>query len=334
MKKKTRLIDIARECGVGTTTVSNVLNNITKGFSVKPELRDRILTVSRKLNYKPNIIAKSLRENRTGQILILGYSFNWAEHKGNIYQEILTHLINRIQDEGYLAMAAFRSGNTTPKAANLIMDGTVCLTNACLPVLKEGNNDKPYVIVNDCGRPGESWLKLDDAAAAAELMEHLYGMGHRRIMYVDETGLHWHSSKDIRSGVYCRFMQERGLQPLCHVASWGMSAQILKIAKKHKVSALVCYNSSLADLIIKDAAQTGISVPQDISVATFNGLKKEYSFTSADITAMHFPLEEIGNRAAEMILAKISGENKAVQIKYCAKLHQGETTVRISGQNK
>ena len=67
------LKDVATEAGVNKSTVSRVLNNrFGNGFSVTEEVRKRVLAAAEKLNYRPNLIAKSLTLQTTRMIHIIG----------------------------------------------------------------------------------------------------------------------------------------------------------------------------------------------------------------------------------------------------------------------
>lgn len=65
------LKEIAKECSTSPATVSRVLNNYTKNFSVNPELRQKILACAERSGYKPNMIFKTLRTNVNSPISCL-----------------------------------------------------------------------------------------------------------------------------------------------------------------------------------------------------------------------------------------------------------------------
>jgi len=64
LRRRTTLKDVADEVGVHVSTVSRALNPSTRHF-IRPEVAERVLEASTRLNYRPNAAAYSLRTNRT-----------------------------------------------------------------------------------------------------------------------------------------------------------------------------------------------------------------------------------------------------------------------------
>ena len=59
--------DVAKEAGVSTATISRVLHN---SDSVKPETRDYVLSVIKRLNYNPNVLARQMRTQKTHSVIV------------------------------------------------------------------------------------------------------------------------------------------------------------------------------------------------------------------------------------------------------------------------
>ena len=69
-EKRVSSIDVAREAGVSQATVSYVLNNV-KGVKIKKETREAVIAAAKKLNYHPNLIARSMRLKKSMSIGIV-----------------------------------------------------------------------------------------------------------------------------------------------------------------------------------------------------------------------------------------------------------------------
>ena len=92
------LNDVAEQAGVSKSTVSRILNNrLGNGFSVKEEVRLRVIDVARKLNYRPNLIAKSLTMQSTRMIHIFGGNHALSD-LGNIYQTVVNNITEVMGD--------------------------------------------------------------------------------------------------------------------------------------------------------------------------------------------------------------------------------------------
>ena len=93
--------EIAANCGVSQATVSRVLNgNYKHGFTVRPEVHQRIIDMANSLGYRPNLAAKNLVRQKTSVIAILGcdVALGWP---GNIYQAIVDSCVRELHSGEY-----------------------------------------------------------------------------------------------------------------------------------------------------------------------------------------------------------------------------------------
>ena len=325
------LADIARECGVGTPTVSRVLNNVTNGFSVKPEIRSKILSTARKLSYSPNVAAKNLRRQRTDLIMIYGYDFKWTALQG-VYPNMLNVATTRLQRKGFDVNAAFASENKRYRVPQM-MDGALLLTNIYPELTTELRDKKiPYVILNDTAGENESCVDADDVQGTNLALDYLYKQGHRRIAYWGDYKklIHnSHKSISLRYNTYVDFMAACGQEPLSWEVTENSPEDFVRQVIANKVTAVLTYDIALGVRLISTARIAGIRVPEDLSVIGFNK-PRELMVPSDDIpTCVSLPETEMGQAAAEILMRQISNQSYCEQKVFDLVLYEGSSTGKV-----
>ena len=134
------LNDVAELAGVSKSTVSRILNNrLGNGFSVKEEVRQRVIETAKRLNYRPNLIAKSLTMRSTQMIHIFGGNHALSD-LGNIYQTVVNN-ITKVMDstaKGYdvtVDMSSHVSQDSEMPAWKI--DGAIILARCTDSTMKE-----------------------------------------------------------------------------------------------------------------------------------------------------------------------------------------------------
>jgi len=179
------IYEVAKRAGVSTATVSRVLS---RPQVVSPETRRRVLHAVKTMAYAPNSAAKNLRTLRTGKLLvtvpdisnpffslILQGIEDAAQREGHAVlfgdtqhdekrEERYALMLQRKEADGLIFL-----GHRLPKPAG---DLVRSMAPACAPVVN-GCEFNPRLRIPS--------VHIDNAAAAAEAMDHLYNLGHRRI---------------------------------------------------------------------------------------------------------------------------------------------------------
>jgi DNA-binding LacI/PurR family transcriptional regulator len=184
----------------------------------------------------------------------------------------------------------------------------------------------PRVILNDklthC-----SWVAVDDRHGMFRLLDLLEGLGHKRIAYrCNHRGYHLqsHSSLVDRFEAYSEWMTERGI-PLSTDHSIKMSDDaFLDSIRSLGCTAVVCYDEKNALSLYRTCGEVGIRIPEDLSLVGFD--KPVNYALLPKITSMWQPAKEMGEIAAELLLAQMNGTLKSpghhlLKLHY----HEGET---------
>lgn len=355
------LDDVAQEAGVSKSTVSRVLNNrLGNGFSVKEEVRLRVLDVARKMNYRPNLIAKSLTMRSTRMIHIIGGNHALSD-LGNIYQTVVNN-ITQVMDsvsQGYdVTVDMSRHAPDESEMPAWRIDGAIILAQ-CTPSTLQDITQMgiPYVIINGaCPSEGCSVIP-DDIGGTRIAVEHLIELGHSRIAYsgplppptavrsqqsshTDNSGLELavltsHSSIQDRYTTYVAEMQKHRLEPVIQSYDKKESPEeyLKKMVFEKGVTAIVAYGH-MGGLHLLQAAHTlGIPVPERLSILCFCD---EYAnqVMSPGLTFIDLNSQYMGKIAAELLLEQMenSGKVKSRHISLPEKLVIRKTTARPSGQ--
>ncbi len=332
IKNKVTLSDIARQCGVGTPTVSRVLNNVTTGFSVKPAIRSKILSTARKLNYSPNMAAKNLRRQRTELIMIYGYDYEWTIYQ-DIYPAMLKAATLKLQEDNYDVNAAFSARNKRYRIPQM-MDGALLLTNIYPELsLELRNKNIPYVILNDDAGEDESNVDVDDIQGTLLALDYLRQLGHRRILYWSAATDQIHSthkSIQLRRKTYIEFMKNLNEEPLISESGQNDAEVVLSAVTQQKATAVLSYDIIMGVKLMNAANFAGIKIPEELSVIGFNRPKEAllpFNMSPSWVTA---PSGKMGKAASEILLKKIENDKYNEHKLFDMVLHEADSTAPLS----
>lgn len=314
----TTIADVARAAGVSTATVSRALSNPE---SVNEPKRGHVLRAAKVLGYTPNYAAQSLRTTRSQRIILtvpdISNPFFSAVIRGAEEAALAARYSLLIGDthhdsereEYYAAMLTRR------EADGMIFLGHRLAPTAVAMIAKQGS-DAP--IVNGCEfEPGlnVSSVHIANAVAAAEAMQHLYDLGHRRIGVI--TGpLLSPLSRDRLSGVQGaaagqRLWDEVIVRTGDFSVDAGEEQTHALLTGDNPPTAIFCFSDEMAIGAMAALRQRGLDCPGDISVIGFDDIRYARAFHPA-LTTVSQPKEAIGRKAVEMLLAILTKKARGV----------------------
>lgn len=305
--------ELAKLAGVSSGTVSNVISGSTK---VNEQSRQKVLEAIRILNYQPNLIARSLRTNRTRTLGIVvpdltipffpkvirgaesaarerGYFLIVLDSEGSALREVeMIALLRAQRVEGILLVTAGGQELSSERLVSLTSSSPV----VCLDRLPVGL-DVDSVCVDDCG-------------AAEMAISHLMGMGHTEIAAI--TGPLTLLNEQERLRGYRQALQKGGI-PVQRSLIWSGSFEQEQVARMcqngllrpaGKPSALFATNGVTGLAALRSLYAVGLSTPKDFSFVTFDELIAE-EFFRPGITSVVQPTFDMGYRAIEVLLKRI-----------------------------
>jgi DNA-binding LacI/PurR family transcriptional regulator len=310
---------LAKLAGVSAGTVSNVISGSTR---VSESSRQKVLDAIRILNYQPNLIARSLKTNRTHTLGIVvpditiaffpkiirgaecaarerGYFLIVLDSEGSPQREAdMIALLRAQRVEGILLVTACGKELSAERFAMLTSHSpVVCLDR--LPM----NLEVDSVCVDDCG-------------AAEMAIAHLIGMGHRRIAVI--TGPLTLQNEQERLHGYRQALQKAGI-PSQRSLIWNSSFDQQHVAGMcqngflqlgGRPTALFATNGVTGLAALRSLYAVGLSTPKDFSFVMFDELTAE-DFFRPGVTSVVQPTFDMGYQAVEVLLRRIEkGEGK------------------------
>ena len=309
------LKEIARECNVSPTTVSNILNGKPK---VSEETRRRVLETIEKRGYRPNYIAQGLRNQKTRMIGIIAGVCARTPFEERGYRTIVKNLrlYARWSDSWYDNESRYHSIlDPTLKELNSIMvDGMIYIAGHariihCFPEGFRTPAVMAYAIERNAGIPS---VLIDDERSAYEIVRYLISKGHRKIGVMAGRANNIHTQQRLLGYQKALFERQILFNPSwIRYADWqkGGAYEEAKELLKTDVTAVFCMADRMAGGVYRYLDEKGLRAGRDIAVAGFDNQDiAEYFVPGLTTTAL--PLKEIGNTAAHILLDWLEGENE------------------------
>ena len=314
-----RLKDIANELDVSIVTVSKVLRGKT---DVSAETRDRILRKMEELNYKPNMLARSLASGRSFTIGLIV-----PDIADPFFAELARSLGAHLRREQYQLLLA--SADESPaveqhEIENLLQRGVDALLIASCQGdgagLQTAIQHQVPCLLLDRTLPGAhaDFVGTDDVLAGRLATEHLLSLGRRRIAHIGSEGT---STATDRLGGYREALQARGLHTdaarvvTCDLQSGrpdllGYRAMRQMLEQPEHPDAVFCYSDLLAVGAIRAAREMGRRVPEDLAVIGCGNLPLS-AYLEVPLSSVDQGTQELGARASQMALQLIGSKKPA-----------------------
>jgi DNA-binding LacI/PurR family transcriptional regulator len=304
---------LAEHLGLNPATVSVVLNEV-QGRSIPQTTRDRIKAAAKELNYRPSLLARSLRNRRTLSIGILV-----PELSDGYHTQVMSGIGDHLMDAGYFYLTAHhRHRKNLVEEYSQMLLGRGAEALIAIDTLLEHPFPVPVVAVaGHVHIDGVTNVVLDHRFAAELVLTHLHALGHRRVAFMRGQSFSSDSDKRWRSIVY--IAQEIGIpiRPELTVQldrdvnspelGYPVTQQLL--SNRERFTALVAFNDMSAIGAIRALQDFGLRVPDDVSVIGFDDIKAA-SFSNPRLTTIRQPLSNMGRIAAQCVLNRLHGTER------------------------
>jgi DNA-binding LacI/PurR family transcriptional regulator len=315
------LATIAEAVGVSRMTVSNAYN---RPDQLSPDLRERILAAAKDLGYAgPNPVARTLSRGKTGSVgLVLDYPLTVAFRDPGTVQ-FLHGVAAGCEEEGLgLTLVPRIEGGGAALIQNALVDGFViyCVQPRDPRMDAVLGRKLPFARVDFDPEPGMLDVNIDDEAGARMVAEHLTALGHRRIGIAlphdasGETGpearaLAWHHVTTSRLDGWRAGLEAAGIDwstvPVAtgpdKLREAGRVAGGRLLDRADRPTAIIALSDVLALGILEAAAERGISVPAELSVAGFDDVP-EAATSNPPLTTIRQPHQRKGSEAVRLLL--------------------------------
>lgn len=345
--KPVTIKDIARECGVGKSTVSAALRG---DACVRPVTRDLIVATATRMGYDPalNTAARRLVLRHHGQHIInqlIALIFPSTFYQTNYFNSIYWGIMDVLKQHDF-SLVTTHAFHAHPQADKVPLppifrrgevDGVIAFPpnnfDTLLDELRNITGVATYPAISLIHRrEGCSLILSDDEMGGYLAATHLLDLGHRHLAQT----LHPKSAGDISENAICRVdgihraMREHALDPATHLhfleipTAWLRPDDVLSDEEAAKMpddrvveflrtspetTAIIANNDAAAKRIWYSLRQADWHVPDDISIIGYDDTDPmQNNLGINQLTTVRVPLREIGRHAAELLIRHINGE--------------------------
>jgi DNA-binding LacI/PurR family transcriptional regulator len=301
------MADVARLAGVSQQTVSRVLNDSPH---VRDDTRARVQEAVRKLEYRPNRLARALVTGRTRTLGVV--SFDTTLHGP---ASTLLGIERAAHDAGYfVSIASIGSlgsssvGGAIERLREQTVDGILVIApqESAAQALRHMRSDVPVAATEAGAHDGVPLVAVDQVAGARAATQHLLDLGHRTVWHVSGP-LDWYEARDRIDGWRATLDAAGATQPAVLAGDWSARSGYelgLELAREHGVTAVFAGNDQMALGVVRAQHERELRIPADISVVGFDDIP-EAAFFTPPLTTVRQNFNEVGRRAVLTLLGQL-----------------------------
>jgi LacI family transcriptional regulator len=315
-EEKVTLKTIAEHLGLTPGTVSAALNNSAAARSIPARTKNRIIEAARAFNYRPNFFARTLRLKRTYTIGVI------AEEIGDAYGAmVISGIEEYLRTNNYFFLTVIHRHDPkllqtyaqmllTRGVEGFITIDTSLVEKLPLPTVAVAGHERVDGLTN---------IVLDHKRAARLALEHLRDLGHEEIAFIkgqtisSDSAARWNAICDVAQQLDIRIRPELTIQlegiDSTPAIGYPFAKQLL--ARKHPFTAVFAYNDISAIGSIWAFRETGLRVPEDISIVGFDDIPGA-AYANPGLTTVRQPLHKMGQIAAQSVVDLIEGRGEYV----------------------
>jgi LacI family transcriptional regulator len=310
-KSRVTLHDVADLAGVSHQTVSRVINNSTR---VRPETKERVEAAILELDYRPNVIARSMAKGKTRTLGCIAPNLT-----DPVFAKIIEGAQTEARRQGYFILIGSASNEThvrplLDELLNRRVDGMIILNardddryKMLLPLISNGS---PVVYIkNSPDKEAVSSVRCDDVLGGYLATKHLLDLGHEQIAVI--LGPTNEQCTPERLEGYQKALTEAGIEyqeKLITQGDWsalsGSNAVKELISSSAHFSAIFSMNDRMAAGAIRTLREAGNLIPQDYSVIGYDNVPLA-ELIDPPLTTIHQPLDQYGEQAVKILIQTI-----------------------------
>jgi LacI family transcriptional regulator len=300
--------DVARLAGTSPAVVSYVLNGGPRG--VAAETKERVLAAVATLGYRPNQIGAALRRNRT---MTLGLVI---PDNANPFFAVLARAV---EDAAFAAGYTLLLGNATDSEerqsryvrtfVDQRVDGVILIPSHAHVASQAELRNTPWIILDRrIDGPPTSQLLVDHRGGSRTATDHLLGHGRRRVACIagpNDVAIARDRVEGWRDALAAAALEGPAREmrvPFGRDA--GYHATLTLMATHPDVDAIFVASDEQALGAMRALAELGIRCPDDVALASFDGIPAS-AYSIPALTTIRQPVEELGRRSIEMLLDRI-----------------------------
>lgn len=338
---RTSLKDLARELGVSIATVSRALRSSPE---IGVEMQEKVKALAKRLNYRPNPFAQSLRKEAPRMI-------------GVVVPNLVTHyyaaVLDGIEEEARKAGYSVISANTHEQSEAEVkaIDNFISLhVEGIIACLSQNTTDyRHFEEISEMGIPlvffGRTCLPekfscvtANGDIAAQEATQHLIETGSRRIAFIGGPN-HLDMVKRRKHG-YLEALRENRIPidrslVICKKIDyqWALEATMQLLQREDRPDAILAFNDIITFAAFTAIKQTGLHIPEDVALIGFTD-DVHAGYVTPKMSAIVDQSSEMGSEACRLLLKNINGDRKIYKKIVPQKLIIRETSAKVLSVEK
>ena len=315
MTQRVTIVEVAARAGVAISSVSSALNDRP---GVSDQTRARIKQAAADLGFVPNVRGRSLSSGRAFTVGLVVHRDPSVLESDPFFGSFIGGLESVLDPRGWALILQMGSAadETLDRyrrlAAGRRVDGVflneLVVDDPRVPLVQQLG--LPAVGVNPAPGFPLPAVRQDVAAGVRELVDHLVGLGHRRFAHVAGPARFVHAVHRVEA--WQESLVAAGHDPGVVVEAdftydGGRRAAADLLSRPERPTAVFCANDLAAIGFMAEADRLGVRVPDDVSVAGFDGIELG-SYVRPALTTLTTTPRLIGAEAARLLLAAVEGQ--------------------------
>lgn len=301
---------LAQHLGLSQTAVSLVINRAPAAKSIPQRTQDMIRAAARELNYRPNILARSLRQQRsfTMGVVVPEISEGYAAL-------VLSGIEDHLLEEGYFYfVVSHRHRKDLIEEYPQVLQQRAVEGLIAVDTTFSESIEVPIVSVSGHREvAGVTNIVLNHARAASLALQHLTKLGHHKLAFIkgqefsSDTQVRWDAVRGAAQSMGIEIKDSRVVQLEGELASPELGYQVTRklIDANEHFTALFAFNDISAMGAIQALREAGKRIPDDVSVVGFDDIQSA-AFINPPLTTVRQPLRQMGVIAAQTLLRRVN----------------------------
>lgn len=308
--------EVAKEAGVSPAAVSKVLHGSASSVRVGKERAEHIRAVAKRLDYRPNAIARNLRSSRTHTVGLIWENFSGISEGPLYFVHLLDGIASEVLKNHYrlTILPELAYEDVLCSLGDGQLEGVIWCKLARDEAMLRQIHDCPIPIVAlNAPAPSEAtdalFVACDNEGGIEVAVDHLYGLGHRKFLFLQEVEEANTPDCIARRTGFLSALRRRGIEASeedVETWAWNLDEFSGWWDSNPPHTAIVCWSERIAARFLRRAAEAGIDVPTRLSVVGFDSTQF-CDTTKPRLTAVRQPIFDMAAFAAQRLFDMIAG---------------------------
>lgn len=314
--KKDTLISIAEKTGYSISTISRVLSGKGRQYRIGQKTIDYITKVAESCNYTPNLIAQSLRTNKTNTIGLTVPNID-----NPFFATLSGVIINQLKSRGYNVILSDTMENVENEVEALTsfvsrkVDGIIAVPVGSSPdYLEEISRSIPVVLIDRCFMNTTlPYVCTDNYSGAYMATEHLISKGYRNILAIQGVLTSMPSKERVR-GFLQAVDDHVGIGVTQNVCGDAFSVENgYREAKRaltgeSRPDAIFAFSTTILLGAIKAIRELGLNIPEDVALISFDN-NRFLDYLDPAVTRVEQPVNVVGKLVTDNIIKMVEKDD-------------------------